>query len=270
MTRLGGWLLIGLLVAHLVVLHTKITSQSDRVKLQAPTAMTAVILVSVFNPWLLIRREKVELEAPSGAVTVAHFSGHPAAGTFARVSTSPLLEWHSFSCAARGYNANMQPTFKIIMASAGDWTKGLAQQLKEKQGPSHMWIRYVKPPGFMYAIKAYRRAGQRVVAIATGAGIAPVLPHLIDSTELIHVVWIARDHRKTYGDTISNLVFDLPDVTIYDSGVSGRPDVNVALLPYYQSNAAAIFVVSNEPFTAACMKECAKRNIPCYGATRDS
>jgi hypothetical protein len=272
--RFCGWAVIFSLIAHLCVLHARpqgLPARNFQV-VWAVSGMTIALVVMIFYHWFLIRPHRASLECPSAALTVARLPGTVVAGTFVRVSTSPLLEWHAFSCAlpdAASVEAG-EPKFAILMAGAGDWTKRLAASVADGSAPAKLWVRRVRPPGFMYSIKSYRRAGLRVVAVATGAGIAPVLPHIVESAQLIHVVWIGRDHRRSYGSQICEVLFGLPEVTIFDSGVSGRPDFQVALAAYVSFQASALFVVSNDAFTKICMSESAKRGIPCFGATRDS
>ncbi|XP_024525454.1 adenylate-forming reductase 03009-like [Selaginella moellendorffii] len=127
------------------------------------------------------------------------------------------------------------------------------------------FIRWHRPLGFMYSVYAYKR----VICVGTGAGIAPILPHIGSDRVAMHVVWIAKKHREIYGDEICDRVFQHPH-TIYDTSKQGRPRPEIALLDYEEFHPEAIFIVSNAPFTEAVRDVCKNKQIPAFGAVFDS
>jgi ferredoxin-NADP reductase len=56
----------------------------------------------------------------------------------------------------------------------GDWTERLARDVEHGRAPARLWVRRMCGYGFMYHAQAYRR----VLMVATGAGIGPVLPYV--------------------------------------------------------------------------------------------
>ena len=149
----------------------------------------------------------------------------------------------------------------------GDWTKSLIRQVEKGKLPEKLWVRRVKPPGFMFSINAY----SRVIVIATGAGIAPVVPHVIENGHKLHIVWIGNNHQQTYGQEVFSLLDSHPRCNIYDTGVHGRPDVGqLAIQAVGDFKAQAVFCVSNQTLTKKVVRACLGKGIPAYGATWDS
>ena len=149
----------------------------------------------------------------------------------------------------------------------GDWTKSLIRQVEKGKLPEKLWVRRVKPPGFMFSINAY----SRVIVIATGAGIAPVVPHVIENGHKLHIVWIGNNHQQTYGQEVFSLLDSHPRCNIYDTGVHGRPDVGqLAIQAFGDFKAQAVFCVSNQTLTKNVVQACLSKGIPAYGATWDS
>ena len=58
----------------------------------------------------------------------------------------------------------------LVIRRAGDWTERLAAD-----PPTHLYVRRMRGLGFMYHARTYRRA----LIVATGAGIGPVLPYVL-------------------------------------------------------------------------------------------
>jgi hypothetical protein len=78
--------------------------------------------------------------------------------------------------------------------------------------------------GFMYHAQAYRR----VLIVATGAGIGPVLPYLLSSPPVqFECLWIGRCHRAAMGTDLVDRVLASGSVTLIDTS-RGRPDVRHA------------------------------------------
>jgi len=278
--RIFGWSILVILITH-IVLYTTLKwddgdSGSEKARKtfsSAPFWMTILAGASVFHVWFIVQivpKPYAYVPNNSGAVVAIRFPnawfGLESPGTYARISTN-YIEWHSFSVAVK----SPDNTFQVVIAAAGDWTKRMIKNVMDGHPPPLMFVRRVKPPGFMYCIHAYKR----VVAIATGAGIAPVLPHVIMKTCPMHVVWVARDHKFVYGDEIASLIFNHPWRTIFDTATDGKPDaVGLALKAFDEFDADACFIVSNPFLTFALQRACKDRpaghRLPCYGATWDS
>eukprot|EP01087_Luapelamoeba_hula_P008544 TRINITY_DN213_c0_g1_i1.p1 TRINITY_DN213_c0_g1~~TRINITY_DN213_c0_g1_i1.p1 ORF type:complete len:535 (+),score=79.29 TRINITY_DN213_c0_g1_i1:187-1791(+) len=278
--RIFGWSVIIVLTLHIILYTTLYWDGDDsdneraaKTFSSAPFWMTMIAGASVFYVWFVVQivvKPYAYVPNNNGTVCAIRFPngflGLASPGTYARISTN-YVEWHSFSVAVK----SPDNTFQVVMAAAGDWTRNMIKKVSTGHPPPVMFLRRVKPPGFMYCIHSYKK----VVAVATGAGIAPVLPHLIMKTANIHVVWVAREHRRCYGDQICDIVFSNPSKTIFDTATDGKPDaIGLALRAFDETDADAIFIVSNPFLTFALQRACKDRpaghRIPCYGATWDS
>ncbi|QRW04222.1 hypothetical protein RhiLY_03221 [Ceratobasidium sp. AG-Ba] len=264
--RFVGWFVIGDLVAHLAIRAFTLPNPHDLFRTALPY-LTIACIISIFYVWFTVRRAAVTINA-NHSVAIVKFQGRPTLndGTFARISRDGL-QWHAFSVATTDFEKR---EFSLIVGRAGDWTTKIIHESVAGQAPGQLFIRGVNPPGFMHMHHAYKK----VVTICTGAGIAPALPHIAQKTSDIFLVWIAKNHEKTYGkevwDTVtSNLPQD--QILLHDTAVSGRPDIATLIEQVAKRHEAeAVFVVSNDPYTILCANICWRLGLRCYGATRDS
>ena len=111
-----------------------------------------------------------------------------------------------------------------------------------------------------------------VVYIATGSGIGPVLPHLLAQQIPIRLIWSTRSPRATYGDAlVDEILAAQPDALIWDTDVSGKPDlVKLAYCAVQSFGAEAVICISNQTLTERVVEEMEARGIPAYGAIWDS
>ena len=128
-----------------------------------------------------------------------------------------------------------------------------------------------------YSLLIYRNltldAYSRVIALATGAGIAPCLPQIDNASSNIYLLWIAKNHETAYGPEVWNIVSKLPSEQsfLHDTAKMGRPNsAEMIQKAVRKHNAEAVFVVSNDRYTKAIIGVCWRLGIRCYGATRDS
>lgn len=230
--------------------------------------MIALMIFSVFLPWISVQCfDNFEMYCPSIGVLVVTLPGRADVGSFARISLDGI-EWHSFSVARASFSKETgESEIHLIIGAVGDWTKNLIRRVETGNLPKRLWVRRVKPPGFMFSINAY----SRVVVIATGAGIAPVVPHVIKNSHKLCIIWIASEHEQTYGKEIWSLLDSHPRCNIFDTKVHGRPNVEqLAIQAVRDSRAQAVFCVSNKGLTQRVVKACLEKDIPAYGATWDS
>ncbi|CEL62201.1 hypothetical protein RSOLAG1IB_10283 [Rhizoctonia solani AG-1 IB] len=264
--RYVGWTVIVDLIVHLGLKAATLDAPEQLFYTSLPY-LTLACVVSIFYIWFTVRRAEISIQA-NRSVAVVTFPGTPTmrSGTFARISRDGF-QWHAFSVAMTNFEKR---EFSLIVGRAGDWTTGLINDALNAQGPERIYIRGVCPPGFMYMHRSYKK----VVTVCTGAGIAPALPQIEQHTSDIMLVWIAKNHRKTYGEAVWNTVTsNLPanQVILHDTGVSGRPDIGSLLEKAAKSHdAEAVFVVSNDAYTNLCASICWRKGLRCYGATRDS
>jgi len=230
--------------------------------------MIALMIFSILLPWISVQCfDNFRMDCPSQGVLVVTLPGKADVGTFARISLDGI-EWHSFSVAGTSFSKlTAESEIHLIIGAVGDWTKNLIRQVEKGNLPKRIWVRRVKPPGFMFSINAY----SRVVVIATGAGIAPVIPHVIENGHKLCIVWIANEHKQTYGEKLWSLLNSHPRCNIFDTGIHGRPNVEqLAFQAVQDFRAQAVFCVSNQTVTKKLVNACLEKGIPAYGATWDS
>lgn len=262
--RYLGWSTLGVLWAFLATdaVRREGAGGADGGAGGGPVAawvLAAVITASVAMPWAFVRRVPVKSLVPHRNTVVLQFpGGAPAAGTFGRVSHHPLGCWHSFATVAAARHGR---THAMVISAVGDWTRALVEA-----PPCALWVRRLHAPGFMYNIRMFRR----VVVLATGAGIAPVLPHLLQSPAAVRVVWVCRDPEAAFGPEIPGIVAGGVGSVVHDTR-KGRVDMaELVLRVAHNADAEAVFVVSGEGVTRAVVGGCLVQGVPAFGAIWDS
>ena len=142
--------------------------------------------------------------------------GRRSLGDFVRVSREGR-EWHSFAVATTGSEGAGR--YCLVIRRAGDWTQRLASDVEHGHAPARLWVRRMRGYGFMYHAQAYRR----VLIVATGAGIGPVLPYLLGRSPVrFECFWIGRCHRAAMGADLVDRVLAGGSVTLIDTSRGGR------------------------------------------------
>jgi ferredoxin-NADP reductase len=113
---------------------------------------------------------------------------------------------------------------------------------------------------------------KKVVYVATGSGIGPVLPHLLAQRVPMQLIWSTRSPRETYGDAlVDEILAAQPDALIWDTDARGKPDlVQLALASLHASGAEAVICIANQKLTREVIWQMERRGIPAYGAIWDS
>ena len=264
--RFAGWTAVGLFWV-LILLVSKAASDapgSDSLGMAVVKSPTFWILLVItfftILPWLRLRKVEAFPEVLSNHAIRIHFKYMkigPILGL--RISDNPLKEWHAFASipAADGQS------FSLIVSDAGDWTK---KQITE---PAHAyWVRGIPITGVLRMAIVFRR----IVLVTTGSGIGPVLSMLVSHPLPCRLLWSTPNPEKTYGENIMETVCKAdPDAMIINTRASGRPDM-VALTYhlYIQSNAEAVFIISNPSLTRKVVYGMESRGIPAYGPIWDS
>ena len=131
----------------------------------------------------------------------------PAAGSYVRLSTSPLLQWHSFATISEPGKTG----FSLIVSNSGDWTGGIVAA-----PPPRIWVRGIPTMGMMRVVRLFRR----VVVVATGSGIGPCAPHIFEKKIQMKLLWTAPDVRQTFGDKLVDQILEAaPDAIIYGASL---------------------------------------------------
>jgi hypothetical protein len=262
--RFGGWTLLVLFWAQTVIFayDQRGTASLGSALLSSPGFWMLIILTtSIILPWLRLRKVPVEIETPSSHVALTRFNHGvtPFVGSSTTISRSPLLEWHAFA----NIPAPDEEGFRLAISRAGDWTGAFIDDM-----PSHVWVKAIPTAG----VGNIDRLFKRVVWVATGSGIGPVLPHLLAKKVPAHVVWSTRSPRLTYGDAFVDEILEaVPNATIWDTTEHGRPDlVKLAYEAYTSFDAEALICISNKKITWQVVYGMERLGIPAYGAIWDS
>lgn len=261
--RFAGWAALAMFWAMTLVSareQDRAAALNDVLAQSASFWMLLLVTMSIALPWLRLRKVPVSLVRPSSHAVIVRLEHHtPFAGSATAISRNPLWEWHSF--------ANI-PTpgkegFRLIISRAGDWTGAFIEQ-----APTHVWVKGITTAGVAHIETLFKS----VVYIATGSGIGPVLPHLLARQVPIRLIWSTRSPRATYGDSLVDEILEAqPDALIWDTDVSGKPDlVTLAYAAVQSFGAEAVICISNQRLTERVVEEMEARGIPAYGAIWDS
>ena len=263
--RFGGWAALGILAVIVPVEAARSlppgSSLAGLVR-QPSVLLLAALVMLVAHPWLGVRRLPAEFLAVTSEVIVVALPGRRLLGEFVRVSREGH-EWHSFAVATAGQEGPGR--YCLVIRRAGDWTERLARDVEHGRAPAWLWMRRMRGYGFMYHAQAYRR----VLMVATGAGIGPVLPYLLSRSPVqFECLWIGRCHRAAMGTDLVDRVLASGSVTLIDTS-RGRPDVG-ACVADVAHRFDAVFVVSNDVVRDAVARACESLGVPWYGPTFDS
>ena len=143
----------------------------------------------------------------------------------------------------------------LVIRRAGDWTERLARDVEHGRAPARLWVRRMRGYGFMYHAQAYRR----VLMVATGAGIGPVLPY---------------QRRRCSSSALSAGATVRPWARLVDrvlaSSLRYVPGGQSARVADVAHRFDAVFVVSNDVVRDAVARACESLGVPWYGPTFDS
>ncbi|PFH56448.1 hypothetical protein XA68_16486 [Ophiocordyceps unilateralis] len=234
-----------------------------------PFWMLGIATCSVASSWLWLRRVRVDAVPLSDhAIQLSFDYAVPVNGSFARISTRPLLEWHSFATIPAPHGTASEtlgnrPGFSLVVSNAGDWTKACI-----RNPPTHLWVRGRPTCGVMRIATLFNR----VVIVATGSGIGPLLGHIAQPSCPTQLIWSAPSPEQTFGKGILDTIRrSIPDAVIHDTRLKGRPDlVTMAFNLARDFNAEAVIIISNEKITKKVVYGLETRGVSAYGAIFDS
>lgn len=242
--RFGGWSAVALFWANFVLLANK-----DRLRFHPQQSifqtmlthpvfwMLCVITVCLVLPWFRLRKVKVHAEPQSKYAIRLHFeyTNLPLCAA-PRFSTSPLMEWHSFA----GIPHETGEGFSVLISSIGDWTRKMADN-----PPDYLWTRGIPVRGVLHVAPIFKK----IVLVATGSGIGPVLSLLYARDVNCRILWCTRDPKETYKPNVVREVLRADPQAIIFQRTKGQRDPDLGRLAYrlYQeSGAEAVFVISNK------------------------
>ena len=267
--RFSGWTALIVFWAH-IGLEARDSAKQEGISsglyiVRLPTfwffcVSTSCILLS----WLRLRRRDVYPEFLSDHVIRLHFKYRPMQSfCVLRVSTNPLFEWHAFATIPDEDENGKINGFSFVASNAGDWTKEIITN-----PPKKLWIRGSPLYNLLYTSKLFKQ----IVIVATGSGIGPCLSLLYDNVTPLRVLWSTQNPETTYGPKIMKTVLKAdPNAVIWNTRTLGRPDmVALTYQLVLESNAEAVFVISNPKVTQKVVYGMETRGIPAYGAIFDS
>ena len=262
--RFGNWLSLLLFwhqCIHLIVANME-TSNLFMSLVKAPELWALSYLsFCVARPWLRLKKVPLKNISPSSHVAISRFDYGvtPFAGSSTDLSLNPLVEWHSFA----NIPAPDQSGFRLCISRAGDWTGDFIDKK-----PSHIWVKGIPAAG----VGNIELLFKRVVWVATGSGVGPCIPHLLDQKVPSMLVWSTKSPRQTYGNALVDEILKArPCTKIWDTTKLGRPNlVELALKAYKEFEAEAVIVISNKKLTFHINHELESRGIPSFGAIWDS
>jgi hypothetical protein len=253
--RFGGWTSVGLFWAlTLHLMHANLGSWQ--------IWLLGLVTASIVWPWLRLRRVPVTVERPSSHAAIVHLDYGVTPGHVCGVgiSRSPLREWHAFATVSTPGRSG----YGLLVSRAGDWTSRFIDD-----PPSHLWVRGVPTRAPLPAIEVMYR---RVVYVATGSGIGPMLGQILNPGVPTRLVWSARRPRATYGDALVDQVLAAqPDAVIWDTTERGKPDLlQLAHDTYRDFGAEAVLVVCNKSATWSLVHGLERLGVPAFGPIWDS
>ncbi|KAI2626278.1 acetyl-CoA synthetase-like protein [Xylaria nigripes] len=262
--RFAGWTTTALVWAHVVVATNSLRPRTQPLAnalARAPAIyFLALITLSIALPWIRLRRVSVQPEFLSNHAIRLHFDfDTPIAGKAVRLSDNPLREWHAFATIDRPGKKG----FSIVVSNAGDWTR------KTIDGqPRRLWTRGVLASGVLTIAPLFKK----VVLVATGSGIGPCLPVMLEGRVPVRVIWSTPHPRDTFGEEIINDVLRAdPKAIIWNTRTQGKPDLTaLAYQMLKESNAEAVCIISNKKVTEQVVYRLEARGIPAFGAIFDS
>ncbi|KAK1472425.1 AMP-binding enzyme [Colletotrichum cuscutae] len=267
--RFVGWTMLGLFWVQVVLgaNDSKVAEMSlgDACIRTPGFWMLAVATMSIASSWLFLKKVPVEAEVLSDHAVRLHFDYTvPVNGSFVRLSQRPLLEWHSFATIPAPEKVeHREKGFSLVVSNAGDWTKNCIQK-----PPTHIWVRGVPTCGVMRIATCFNR----VVVIATGSGIGPLLGHIQQPSCATQLIWSTPKPEQTFGKPLLDAIKKkIPNAVIHDTKISGRPDLVKMGYNLVQSfNAEAVIIIANEKITKKVVYGLETRGVPAYGAIWDS
>ncbi|KAJ6444925.1 NRPS-like enzyme [Purpureocillium lavendulum] len=228
--------------------------------------MLGVATCSIASSWFWLRKVPVESIPLSDHAIMLNFGyTFPVNGSFTRISTRPLLEWHSFATIPQPEPNDLtsQKGYSLVVSNAGDWTKSCI-----RNPPTKLWVRGLPTCGVMRIATLFNR----VVIIATGSGIGPLLGHISQPSCPTQLIWSTPNPEKTFGKAVLDTIYrTIPNAVIHDTKIKGRPDlVKMGYNLVKDFRAEAVIIIANEKITKKVVYGLETRGVPAYGAIWDS
>ncbi|KAL3589417.1 hypothetical protein FPOAC2_11583 [Fusarium poae] len=266
--RFAGWTSLGLFWARTILTINDSRPRDQDLGLTAVKSpdfwLLIVATLSIASSWFFLRKVPVETEVLSDHAVRLHFDYTvPVNGSFTRISKRPLMEWHSFATIPNPEANRHAKGYSLVVSNAGDWTRSCIQN-----PPSSIWVRGVPTCGVMRISTLFNR----VVVVATGSGIGPLLGHIVKQPCPTQLIWSTTRPENTFGKELVGQVRDaIPDAIIWDTKAQGRPDlVRMGYNVAKSFDAEAVIIIANEKITKKVVYGLETRGMPAFGAIWDS
>ncbi|PIL22505.1 transporter [Ganoderma sinense ZZ0214-1] len=262
--RFLGWSTTALVWCQVILLTNDYRAPGEtlgRALVHAPPFWLVTIMTgSIILPWLRLRKVPVRAEVLSKHAVRLYFDYvTPRPGHFTRISDSPLMEWHGFATISEPGKTG----YSLVVSRAGDWTTKMIEQ-----PPKKIWVRGVPCYGVLRITPLFRR----VVFVATGSGIGPCAPCILEQRVPIRLLWTSPNVRETFGDKfVDQILAASPGAVVYDTRKHGKPDmVKLTYRLVKEFDAEAVCIISNQKLTQKVVYGMTSRGIPAFGAIWDS
>ncbi|KZT42672.1 nonribosomal peptide synthetase 12 [Sistotremastrum suecicum HHB10207 ss-3] len=262
--RFLGWTATALVWCQTILLINdyRIPGESlaHALRTSPPFWLVVIMTASIVLPWTRLRKVPVRSEVLSTHAVRLYFDYvTPVPGTYTRISENPLMEWHSFATVPEPGKTG----YSLVVSKAGDWT---TNQIANP--PTKLWVRGIPTCGVLRIVPLFRR----LVFVATGSGIGPCAPCILEQRVPIRVLWTSPNVRQTFGDKlVDSLLAASPDAVIYDTRTHGKPDmVKLTMRMVKEFDAEAVCIISNQKLTQKLVYGLTSRGIPAFGAIWDS
>ncbi|KAK5936999.1 hypothetical protein PMZ80_010748 [Knufia obscura] len=265
--RFAGWTAVGLFWAHMI-LPTEANRRQSSPDIQIAQLLIRnpifwclfTVTIALVLPWLRLQKVPVRAVPLSDHAVRLHF-GYTNLPLCAapRFSDSPLTEWHAFA----GIPEEDGMGFSVLVSKAGDWTSKIIQS-----PPKELWTRGIPARGVLHIAPIFRK----MVLVATGSGIGPVLSLLYARNLNARIMWSTPDPVSTYQQAIvDQILLADPNALIINTSKSGRPDLaREAYKLYRSSQAEAVFIISNPKVTRKVVYALESRGVPIFAPIFDS
>ncbi|QUC16737.1 uncharacterized protein UV8b_00978 [Ustilaginoidea virens] len=268
--RFAGWTALALFWVRTMLSVRDVTPSGDDFGLALVGTPSFWLLgaatCSIASSWFWLRKVPVRAERLSEhAVALSFDYTVPVNGSFTRISRRPLLEWHSFATVpAPGPSALAdKPGYSLVVSNAGDWTRDCI-----RNPPTELWVRGLPTCGVMRIATLFNR----IVVIATGSGIGPLLGHIEQPSCPTQLIWSTSNPAQTFGKKVLDTIYEqIPDAVVHDTRQKGRPDlVRMGYNLAKDFGAEAVIVIANEKLTKKVVYGLETRGVAAYGAIWDS
>lgn len=266
--RFAGWTAIALFWVQLFLLsrlqrklQTPVPSLGAVVCQSPVLYLLTIATISLILPWLRLRKVSVVAEPLSSHAIRLHFdyTNLPLCAA-PKLSFSPLMEWHAFA----GIPEPDGVGFSIIVSKAGDWTSRVISS-----PPTSIWVRGIPARGVLHIAPIFKS----MVLVTTGSGIGPILSLLTARGIKCRILWSTKDPVRTYRQRIVDDVLNADsDAIIVNTNIrQERPNlVQEAYNLYRDSNAEAVFVISNPVVTRKIVFGLESRGVPTFAPIFDA